>query len=363
MAELLIDFKKGKVGWALPPLTDEQKDIVFSKDDNICVIANAATGKTRVIHAFCLRLLNDGINPEDILVITYTVTGKEVMAKRLEGTGIKVYTIHGHGMGHSKQGRKEFLDAIKYPLQDEEDPFQSLLRMRAKGEKYYLWVICDEGQDLTPTEYECFKSWGKHLFLVGDPYQSIFQYANAQPSLLKEFAHFYCNDKVYPLSINQRSARRIVEVAKKFSGKNMKPRENAPEGLVKIGWEIPPNLDNITILMRTRKEVEDQVKALRKRGIPNTWIKTNTGTERNCLNWKDGKEWKVTSRYDFLPTIVCTFHAFKGDESDRVWCVYRRPTWEVNENEEECIFYVGLTRAREELYIEPEYMPFIRRLG
>lgn len=355
---LVINWKEGTSMWEVPSLTDEQQEIVYSGRDNICVIAYPAVGKTHVCIAFALQLINTGIDPDDILVFTFTVSGREVLTKRLTGTGVKVYTIHGHGMRHSRKGRKAFLDSP-----EEMRDFPSLLRPRAEGEKHYKWVICDEGQDLSELQYLSFLSWADHHFLVGDPAQSIFQYSGASPAFLERFADDYCEGHHFTLRTNHRSTSSIVEVANKFSGRDMTYPDGTARGRVELSYRVPPGLDNLTILARTKKEVEHFHNYLLHEKVPHTWIQTQDGQKRLCQNFSaDGTSREVSSVLDFFSSIVCTFHCAKGDEWPRVWCVYKTPKG-ADMEEEECIFYVGITRARQELYIYDDgTSEYVRRI-
>ena len=59
-------------------LTDEQKAIVETDEDTI-VVSNPGTGKTTTLSAKVVKLLEDGVKPEDILCITYTDKAKKEM--------------------------------------------------------------------------------------------------------------------------------------------------------------------------------------------------------------------------------------------------------------------------------------------
>jgi DNA helicase-2/ATP-dependent DNA helicase PcrA len=63
-----------------PPieLTDEQRAIVETDEDTI-VISNPGTGKTTTLSAKVVKLLEDGVKPEDILCITFTAKAKKEM--------------------------------------------------------------------------------------------------------------------------------------------------------------------------------------------------------------------------------------------------------------------------------------------
>ena len=59
-------------------LTDEQKAIVETDEDTI-VVSNPGTGKTTTLSAKVIKLLEDGVEPENILCITFTVKAKKEM--------------------------------------------------------------------------------------------------------------------------------------------------------------------------------------------------------------------------------------------------------------------------------------------
>lgn len=66
-------------------LSPEQKSVVDSPAKRILVRAAAGSGKTHVLIARIIRLIDQGhAKPEDILAMTYTVKGMEVMYQRIE---------------------------------------------------------------------------------------------------------------------------------------------------------------------------------------------------------------------------------------------------------------------------------------
>jgi DNA helicase II / ATP-dependent DNA helicase PcrA len=75
-----------------------QQEIVESNDNNIIVVAGAGSGKTRVLTERVKRLINDGIDPCNIVVITFTNMAADEMRERLldvEGIGDAfIGTIH-----------------------------------------------------------------------------------------------------------------------------------------------------------------------------------------------------------------------------------------------------------------------------
>ena len=59
-------------------LTDEQRAIVETDEDTI-VVSNPGTGKTTTLSARVVKLLEDGVKPEEILCITFTTKAKKEM--------------------------------------------------------------------------------------------------------------------------------------------------------------------------------------------------------------------------------------------------------------------------------------------
>lgn len=69
-------------------LTPDQQRIVEWGDGSLVVIAGAGTGKTRVIVERCRYLLEhqEGLLPEQILVLTYNVKAAQQLQQRLDAT-------------------------------------------------------------------------------------------------------------------------------------------------------------------------------------------------------------------------------------------------------------------------------------
>lgn len=64
-------------------LDEYQLEIVNSTEHNIIVEAGGGAGKTRTLTERVKKLLNDGVNPENIVVITFTRMAAEELKERL----------------------------------------------------------------------------------------------------------------------------------------------------------------------------------------------------------------------------------------------------------------------------------------
>jgi DNA helicase-2/ATP-dependent DNA helicase PcrA len=85
-------------------ISDEQQDIIDTKKD-IIVVSNPGTGKTTTLSLKVIKLLEDKVNPEDILCITFTDKAKKEMFNAIYDKGkgkfsdsdimkINIHTFH-----------------------------------------------------------------------------------------------------------------------------------------------------------------------------------------------------------------------------------------------------------------------------
>ena len=77
--------------------TDEQQAIIDHKDGHLLVLAGPGSGKTFVLVERVQKLVESGVEPEEILCVTFTEKGTEEMSQRLEKRGnskTKVSTFH-----------------------------------------------------------------------------------------------------------------------------------------------------------------------------------------------------------------------------------------------------------------------------
>ena len=91
-------------------LSKEQQEIVDSKKDTI-VVSNPGTGKTTTLSFKVIKLLEDKVNPEDILCITFTEKAKKEMFNAIYDKGkgkfsdadlmkINIHTFHSYAYNY-----------------------------------------------------------------------------------------------------------------------------------------------------------------------------------------------------------------------------------------------------------------------
>ena len=75
-------------------LNDEQRKVVESIDPFIFLLAGAGSGKTRVIVERIKRHIKEGVDPKQILAITFTRKASLEMKERLNHVDVSVHTFH-----------------------------------------------------------------------------------------------------------------------------------------------------------------------------------------------------------------------------------------------------------------------------
>ena len=82
----------------LVELTDSQREAVTHRAGPLLVLAGPGSGKTRVVTHRVAYLLQQGVAPESILVLTFTNKAADEMRRRVERmagqTGVWISTFH-----------------------------------------------------------------------------------------------------------------------------------------------------------------------------------------------------------------------------------------------------------------------------
>lgn len=104
-------------------LNAEQENASFHKHGPALVIAGAGSGKTKVIVSRAKCLIDSGVDPEKILVITFTNKACKELQARIKNERVHIYTFHRLGLNLLREfsdrkalniyGREESVSAIK----------------------------------------------------------------------------------------------------------------------------------------------------------------------------------------------------------------------------------------------------------
>ena len=228
------------------------------------VIAGPGAGKTRLLLARVLHLLQKGVPPERIFLLTFTVKTCRELRERLSALGIsgpRVETFHSLAYdllyeaadapprllseeeatdliqrlarklkisgsprklleavrsGHPAYSslRKAYLDYLS--ASDLYDYLRLLLAVPEKRPPFPpgYQVLIDECQDLSPEIFRFLSLFpAEGLFLVGDPAQAIYGFRGADPRALKTFLEGLPGLSIHTLALSYRVPERILATA------------------------------------------------------------------------------------------------------------------------------------------------------
>jgi len=279
-----------------------QRVSVDTKGNVLCV-AGPGSGKTRTLTAKAQELVNAR---RDVICLTFTRAAAREIQERIPG--IPAGTIHS--FCHSVVGWEK----------EEED---LLVRYIQSGKDKFEYVLVDEVQDLTVPQMEVVLSLvGGNIFAVGDPYQSIYRYAEALgadvvPVLQAEGCQLTF------LKNNYRSSTEIVD----------RLNEIYPRGLNSVG--VTEN--GITaILCRRNDDVTSASEILKSHKIGHSVSRhTNRGRRERFYGSKEIR--------------ISTIHVAKGLEFSNVilfgWLPDSNRMIPAPYDEQKNIYYVAVSRA------------------
>ena len=330
-------------------LSASQEEIVSTTAKEVVVVAAAASGKTATLVARTKHLLDSGVDPTKIVVITFTNAAAEEIAERLgKPKGLFVGTIHSYANYLLLSRGQDTQDLI------EEEQFDKLFN-RIKHNPECLrpveHLLLDESQDSNEAHFEFLLDMvnPENYMLVGDWRQSIYRWNGAYPDYLLALTK-RPSVVTYELNENYRNGSRILDFAKNIirtAGYDYADDSYPMRGITGkvVEVEYSPiaiartikqyaNYGEWFVLTRTNAQLDEIAYYLTKEGVPNDTFK------RSEL---DNKELAEKMKQNTVK--VLTIHTSKGLEANNV-VVIGAKFFNV---EEKCVSYVAATRARNQL--------------
>lgn len=327
-------------------LSEKQKEIVETKERFVVVNASAASGKTATLTERVKYLLNNNVDPNEIVVITFTNAAADEMKERIGDTnGVFIGTIHSYANYLLKCCG---YDTESYLNDEDFDKLFEEVKKHQECIKIVDHLLLDEGQDTTKQQFEFLLEMvmPDNWIVFADHKQSIYRWNGAYPQYIIDLMKKSWV-KTYDLNENYRNGKSILTFAKSiirlngmdYYDKSIPMRkENGKvvevvcsykplvEGIKKIG-----NYGSWFVLTRTNSQIEDIREHLEDMGIPYTVFKKK-GLSNQEINERL-KEDKVK---------VMTIHMSKGLETENVMVIGAN----FYNVEEKCISYVAATRAK-----------------
>jgi len=264
--------------------------------------------------------------------------------------------------------------------------------------KNYRYILVDEYQDTSYTRYQLLKTLkdatGAKLIVVGDDWQSIYQFNGCDISLFSNFKNYFKNPTVCKIKDTYRNSQSLIDVSEEFIMKNNNQIKkeltsvvtNQIQKPIKI-CNYPYNLSEVSQILLLEKILKDITKT---NDNPNILIlgRNNKDIEMFSISnlfdveeieIKKGKYKNKTEKflkYNKNPSLKIRFmtvHKSKGLEADNVILINLINRYDgfpnkmendpvlkyvinkINENisypEERRLFYVALTRTKNNVYL------------
>ena len=243
--------------------------------------------------------------------------------------------------------------------------------VRKEYREKYSYVLVDEFQDVNKLQVELLHqllSDQTSLFCVGDDWQSIYGFRGSDIDFIVNFKNHFPNSKVTSLDINYRSTQTIVSAGNEVMKQNIKK-------LNKTLHAINTDVSKINVYV-SNDEYKDGVKYVTKRidellhaGISSDEIMV-LGRRSAMLYY-----YRIAIKSAMQKVTCRTIHSTKGLEArivflvglksgsggfpdlwlqDRIYQIIKPQNIDDMKEEERRLFYVAITRAKEELNLITE---------
>ncbi len=240
----------------------------------------------------------------------------------------------------------------------------SFLRKRPEAIPRYEHVLVDEYQDVNTAQQALLELLSpKHLFVVGDPRQSIFGWRGSQVGFITEFDA----DVTVQLRKNYRSARRVIELMNATIAPMGLPdlaTTTEEEGALQVLFYknedeeragvasllAAANHDDVFVLARTNRQLEELSALLSRNGVAHTLRHEEDETDATGITLSTVHAIKGLEARAVI-VMGCAERHFPCKVSDHpVMDLIKDPSFD-KEEEELRLLYVALSRAKETLVL------------
>ena len=396
-------------------LTDEQRDIISENSASIKVLAGAGTGKTTTMASFVYNSIKSGqYRDSEVIFITFTrFAGEEIKRKMLKASpdiNILTGTIHSAMFRLLKMANIErtitsklydviMQESVIFFIKALEEQDKRLVNILLK----YKLLVVDEFQDLDDEQFRFLKLFRNinpslRIIAIGDLAQNIYRFRGTSNEFLrtKLQSEIEPSLKTYKLTTNFRSSKRILNAVNSIFDEEirdglilpMKYSEGTKTGLMPKYYEYAINPGKgigeyeqlvaetiMPIILRAKTETKSVVLMFPIIKCSSFQIVTSLLRDysKKCgyildlhqIAKEDTTSPTIAFRYDpqsnDSPVQFSTFHAAKGLEWDIVFIINTSDSmYDIRDYEQDIegqnaektnLFYVGLTRPIQELYI------------
>lgn len=336
-------------------LTNAQKKIVETKEPKVLISSSAAGGKTTCLVERIQYLLNNGVDPSEIVAITFTNNAASEMYERLGfPNGLFIGTIHSYCNYLLRGGA---IDTTHILNEERFDDLFKEIEQNPYCLKHVTHLISDESQDVSKQQFDFYEMINPDNYMYFfDIKQTLFKWRDADPDYLIELSH-KPDVTVYTMHENFRNLPDILRFAKKFLYRlgtdyeddsiamrrptdgynyhvlegNYTPSE-AVESLLMQNDRIKGDWRDWFVLCRTNADVDLFKSLFEKRNIP-----TDTFKQSDLTNAQIKDKMKENT------IKVLTVHSAKGLAAPYVLSYNIR----AYNDDESLVCYVSATRAKD----------------
>lgn len=285
-----------------------------------CVIAGPGSGKTRTMAGRIMKLVESGVKPKSIMMLSHTRSARKELKERLDPAlqrQLNVNTFHS-------LARTLLIQAGLNPSTIKVDDYLSSLRELVKNGlalPSYRHIVVDEFQDTSPMQLWLLRKLmrdAESVVAVGDPNQAIFTWDRVDKNVFETFAKIVPETQRHTLGKSYRCSKAVLDLARQYM---VFPYRLGPANSGGSAWQVP---------FSSVEEVAGQVP------------KPVAGQTAAILTRTNQQAEVIRPLVD--PSIeVMTIHKSKGLEWDHVTVVTSSAA---EDTEEMKVTYVAVTRAR-----------------
>lgn len=326
-------------------LVDDKEHLYLTNDFIVTHNTFSIVEKTK-------KIVDDGVDPSKVLVLTFTNMATEELRKRLVGYPVQIYTIHSYCnylLCSNGYDTSDFLNDEKF------DRLFYAIKKHPEYAKEVDFMLLDEAHDTDINQFSFIFNIvkPKRWCVCADLKQTIYEWRGAYPKNIIKLMR-QPDVKIYYLNYNYRCKKNILTFAKRIinrEGIDYEDHSIATQSGGQI-YEVPYNLNSIADIINKDKKFKDWFVLTRS----NDEIALLSGIFDKCniphTTFKQGgmTHDKVKEEMSKDQVIILTIHSAKGLEREKV-VVVGVGKWTRGEHTR--LNYVAATRAKDLLIWMP----------
>ncbi|AYV83691.1 MAG: UvrD/REP helicase [Hyperionvirus sp.] len=398
------NYREYNFGDEIVILNDEQYKIIRADiERNMRIIACAGSGKSTTVLCRIKYLIDTGIVPKEILLVTFNKAAQLHLQKKIKELfgfmpNVNIKTIDSFAQWQYNKN-KAHLDQFHANLSVREfAPYIAKFMQTSFGlEKIasqYKFVFFDEFQDVSEDHYNIIKGfadYGCKVTVIGDDAQNIYTFRGTNVAYIMNFDQYVKNVDTHMLTVNYRSTPEIIMMANKSISNNKDQIKKTMTPHYK-SLQKKPTIKVYTTLSDQHREIIKELLSYQAKGISyhkiavisnanaplsefeSSIAKHNRDDPDNAIPFvslitDNSRDSPPKALPDHL--LLTTIHKAKGLEWQIVYMLscsdsyFPKQCDDISVQEERRLFYVGVTRAREELIFTgvAKDLPLTRFLG